>query len=214
MFLSAGPDTGRIVYNTFLLEKVSCPVRRFLGESMKYAYNRLLLDMTLARHCAPVLMEKKPAALFPMPSWWQRALRDGETVDGMRFLALNRWGKTAVVFAYRPQLLSRVLKTPRISRALRDLGYPASGLAARLAFLARRFLERAEFPHEVGFFLGYPPEDVFGFIRNRGAGCKVCGIWEVYDDVEKAVALFAEYAKCRETLMKHVRNGGALSAVA
>ncbi|MDR1024803.1 MAG: DUF3793 family protein, partial [Treponema sp.] len=89
---------------------------------------------------------------------------------------------------------------------------PASGgLGALLSCLGRRFRESPEFPHEIGFFLGYPAPDVLGFMRRRGAGCKLCGLWKVYDDVEKAAALFEEYAACRRRLLDYLQRGGALS---
>ena len=35
-------------------------------------------------------------------------------------------------------------------------------------------------------------------------------MWQVYGDAARAAALFAEYAWCREVLLKHVQNGGAI----
>jgi hypothetical protein len=80
----------------------------------------------------------------------------------------------------------------------------------QLRYLAKRFRESEEFPHEIGFFLGYPPEDVLGFIRHRGARCKLCGTWKVYSDVEKARLLFGEYARCRQRLLEYIRGGGTI----
>ena len=173
---------------------------------------RLLLDMALARHCAPVLLGKKPAALFAMPFGWDETLAKMPLPGDMRFLLLQRPGEKALVFAYRPGLLSRALDTDGARDTLGALGYPAAAgePALCLAFLERRFQECSDFPHEVGFFLGYPPEDVLGFIRHRGNHCKLCGVWKVYGDAARAAALFAEYAKCRERLLKHVQNGGAI----
>ena len=34
--------------------------------------------------------------------------------------------------------------------------------------LIGRLQENEGFPHEIGLFLGYPPEDVLGFIENKG----------------------------------------------
>ena len=31
----------------------------------------------------------------------------------------------------------------------------------------QRLADGGKFPHEIGLFLGYPPEDVSGFIENR-----------------------------------------------
>lgn len=49
-----------------------------------------------------------------------------------------------------------------------------------LTRLAQRMEAVGDFPHEVGFFLGYPAEDVVGFIRNKGQNFKFCGRWKVY----------------------------------
>ena len=40
--------------------------------------------------------------------------------------------------------------------------------------------ESGEFPHEVGLFLSYPPEDVKGFIAHRANDFKCAGLWKVY----------------------------------
>jgi hypothetical protein len=173
---------------------------------MKGTADRVSLDLMLARHCAPVLLGKKPAALFPKPAWWDEA----ETAGKLRFLLFRRRDKNALVFAYAPRLLSRTLESDGVRKTLKGLGYPAGDAGACLAFLAQRFWEGGDFPHEVGFFLGYPPDDVRGFMRYRGSHCKLCGMWKVYGDVPKAAALFAEYALCRDRLVKHVQNGGAI----
>jgi hypothetical protein len=177
--------------------------------------NRSALDMALARHCAPVLMGKKPAALFPQPSCWDEALTERPVLGNVRFLSFRRRGKNRLVFAYRPRLLAVTLDTPTVQRTLTALGYPletgaAEAIAPCLAFLGRRFRESADFPHEVGFFLGYPPADVLGFLRHGGSHCKLRGMWQVYGDTVRAAALFAEYARCREVLLKHVRSGGTI----
>ena len=45
-------------------------------------------------------------------------------------------------------------------------------------------------------FLGYPLEDVKGFIINEGKNCKCIGCWKVYSDECEAVRLFEKYKKC------------------
>ncbi len=45
-----------------------------------------------------------------------------------------------------------------------------------------------QFPHEIGLFLGYPPEDVCGYIRNKGKCQKCTGHWQVYGDENFALA--------------------------
>ena len=43
--------------------------------------------------------------------------------------------------------------------------------------------ESGEFPHEVGLFLGYPPEDVKGFIDHRANNFKCAGLNLVCESV-------------------------------
>ena len=45
-------------------------------------------------------------------------------------------------------------------------------------------------------FLGYPPEDVSGFIKNGAQAFKCIGCWKVYGDEAKAKCTFAKYNKC------------------
>jgi hypothetical protein len=170
------------------------------------------LETLLARYCAPVLLGKKPAALFASPPWWEEKLRAPGVRRDLRFLRLSRPGKNALVFAYKPELLAGALADPLARKVLADRGYPAAAdTEANLAGLARRFRESREFPHEIGIFLGYPPPDVLGFIRHRGAHCKLCGVWKVYSDVERAAALFEEYARCKQRLLEYLQTGGGIS---
>ena len=39
------------------------------------------------------------------------------------------------------------------------------------------------FPHEIGVFLGYPLDDVKGFIKNEGKKYLMIGYWKVYSDL-------------------------------
>jgi hypothetical protein len=178
------------------------------------------LETLLATYGAPVLLGKKPAALFARPLWWDETVCLPGARRGLRFLNLARPGKNALIFVFRPALLARTLENPQVSKVLADLDYPGpAGSETYVAGLARRFKESREFPHEVGLFLGYPPSDVLGFMRHRGTHCKLCGLWKVYSDVERAAALFEDYDRCKRRLLEYLRRGGtifdeALSAVA
>ena len=56
----------------------------------------------------------------------------------------------------------------------------------------------AEFPHEMGLLLGYPVEDVEGFIENKGHNYLYAGYWKVYGHVEEKKALFNRYEEARK----------------
>ena len=62
--------------------------------------------------------------------------------------------------------------------------------------LIQRLKSEGTFPHEIGLFLGYPPEDVLGFIHNKGRNHKCIGCWKVYGDEATARAVFRKYREC------------------
>jgi hypothetical protein len=170
------------------------------------------MEVFLATRCAPVLMGVKPAAIIPKPDWWDDAMRSLRSAPpGVRFLMFRKGAGRKLLFVYCPRLMEEALRHETARRFLADLGYgEPDDFKASLGFLARRFRESREFPHEIGFFLGYPPEDVVGFIRHRQNGCKLCGAWKVYGDVENARRLFAEYSRCKRALLDHIERGGTI----
>ena len=85
----------------------------------------------------------------------------------------------------------------RLNR-LHHAGYNSGHCGRCIANFIRRFREGGEFPHEVGLFLSYPPEDVKGFIDHRACNFKCAGLWKVYGDEQKARELFARFKKCTE----------------
>ena len=64
--------------------------------------------------------------------------------------------------------------------------------------------ESGDFPHEVGLFLSYPPEDVKGFINHRAGGFKCAGLWKVCGDEEKR----ARYSRNTENARRSTAHFG------
>lgn len=59
--------------------------------------------------------------------------------------------------------------------------------------MIKKLREEPDFPHEIGLFLGYPLEDVKGFIENKADSSKCSGCWKVYGNEQKALKLFEKY---------------------
>ena len=121
------------------------------------------------------------------------------------------------VFAFSAGFVYRRNKSRRgalASELLRQAGYANESCARCVAQLIRRFRESGEFPHEVGLFLSYPPEDVKGFIDHRANGFKCAGLWKVYGDEAKAQALFAKFKKCTEIYCALWQTGSKLEQLA
>lgn len=164
----------------------------------------------LAKHCAPVLFGKKPAALFAekhLPPYcaWPELYQRGFRIRRMRW----QYQHTLILF-YHPALLDAALRHHITQQRLGEIGYPNhGGYQANLYHLQQRFKQATAFPHEVGFFLGYPPHDVIGFM-DCATNYTLCGPWKVYSNETEAAAIFAEYEHCRMVLLAHIADGGSL----
>lgn len=162
-------------------------------------------DDYLVRHCAPTLAGIKTGSLFTCPFTSQKELlntvREMNTrliPKGLRVLPLRVSDSKALIYVYRPKKLSSDIADADAARLLRNQGYDTVTCEKCIARLGRRLRCQKEFPHEIGLFLGYPPEDVCGFIENRACNCKCVGCWKVYGDEEAAKKKFAQYRKCTQ----------------
>ena len=173
------------------------------------------LDQILAYHCAPALAGLKPSNLvslsreeFPDLEERLEEYRRLFAPRGVAFRTMCGCGRNVLLLVYRPAELERTLRAPLSAALLKKDGYGAGDdLGAMLDRLGRRLRAEGDFPHEIGLFLGYPPEDVAGFQRHRGRNCKLCGHWKVYSDVEGASRLFRKYDRCREILCRRLSHG-------
>ena len=114
-----------------------------------------------------------------------------------------------LIYVYRPSFLEKDFCDRDTAILLSELGYEVSDVTSCVRCLSRKLINLAsskDFPHEIGLFLGYPPEDVDGFI-NRKDECKFCGHWKVYGDVESAKCCFARYRKCTDLYYRQWQKG-------
>ena len=116
------------------------------------------------------------------------------------------------LLVYRKDMMLQYLRQPAVREFLIKEGYPVNigeeeSLYQTLCILRKHIIQGAEFPHEVGFFFGYPPEDVFSFIREKGRNYKLVGDWKVYGDGKAALRTFRRYARCRKRLMEQASAG-------
>ena len=64
-----------------------------------------------------------------------------------------------------------------------------------------------DFPHEMGVLLGYPLEDVKGFINNRGRNFLYTGYWKVYSDLQQKMDLFGRFEQAKEQMIRLLSYG-------
>lgn len=174
----------------------------------------------IVRHCSPTLAGIKTGSLFSCPAADGAALRDSVrrwnrffSAKGLRMIPLRHQQGLALVYVYRPSQLQRDLKQSTTRQLLDQRGYRPEAPDLCVAHLIRRLAESDQFPHEIGLFLGYPPEDVRGFIEQGGRACKCSGLWKVYDDEHRAQKLFDQYRKCTRAYRKLLAMGKSLDRI-
>lgn len=157
----------------------------------------------IVRYGAPTLAGIKTGSLFQCPYESTQALMSELrelnrklVPKGLRVLPLRLSEKRAMIYVYRTRDLEQDLSQKDAIRLLEQHGYEVTGCEGCLVQLVRRLRQQDAFPHEIGLFLGYPPEDVYGFIENRACGSKCTGCWRVYGDEAEAQRRFAQYKEC------------------
>lgn len=154
--------------------------------------------------CSPTLAGLKTGSLFSCPYQSEQEIMDDVrrlnrrlSPKGVRVLVL-RVRRRALIYVYRPSSLRKDLADESAAALLRGIGYAVDSAERCVVQLIDRLRTSAEFPHEIGLFLGYPPEDVLGFIENKAQDCKCVGCWKVYGDEDEARRRFAQYKKCTD----------------
>lgn len=171
----------------------------------------------VVRHGAPTLAGIKTGNLFPC-AFTDRAEFLGELREinrvlvprGLRLLPLRMSASRALLYLFRPDRLSRDLDRKEARRLLEKAGYREVDQRLCLRELTRRLRSEGDFPHEIGLFLSYPPEDVRGFMEHHGRNCKCVGCWKVYGDEAAARRRFAAYQSCTANYCKRREKGASL----
>lgn len=174
------------------------------------------LEKALVEHASPTLAGIKVAGLFrytpEMGEDAEKTVGDGNAglvKKGVSLRIVRRFAEGVLLYVYRPVMLGRILAEPETAVFLTERGYPGDGwIETCLDILSARLTRDEGFPHEIGIFLGYPLEDVQGFIMYQGRQYSLCGFWKVYGDPGRAERLFARYRYCK-SIYKRMFEGGS-----
>jgi len=176
-----------------------------------------MTEKKIVQHCSPTLAGIKTGNIFrcAFESYNQladeiRELNRRLTPKGLRIVPLRVCGGYAMIYVYRPSMLRHDLADVQARGVLAEMGYSNDVPEKCVNHLKSRLREYDDFPHEIGLFLGYPPEDVRGFIENKAAHAKHVGFWKVYGDVDKAKKTFARYNHCIDVYKEKYASGSSI----
>ena len=171
----------------------------------------------IIRHCSPTLAGLKTGSLFSCACGSKdeltAALRRLNRVlvpKGVCVIPLRVSNGRALLYVYRRSGLKRDLIDKQARSLLEKNGYMPEQADRCIMRLIERIGTSREFPHEIGLFLSYPPEDVCAFIDNKACDHKCVGCWKVYGDVEAAWKTFAKFEKCARVYADCWQSGRSL----
>ncbi len=180
------------------------------------------------RACAGVIAGVKPAAIFsfrcPDSDGRERgrlcellrALSPALGERGIRLVAVARRRDRLQLLAWRPELVEQRLSDAPTASFLASLGHPTSSARLLMGSLRQALCRyhqgsRSGFPHEVGLVLGYPLEDVQGYMRGATETCR--GPWRSYGDATQARQRFRRLAEGERSCRVRYAQGMSLGAL-
>lgn len=169
------------------------------------------IETKLALQCAPLITGIKMANLLIVATCDENEVRRILRKTGITYYRLLRMeNKTTFLLFHRLQLAA-YLKDREVQRVLEADGYEDLSLGGILQKFQIRYethmKDRVGFPHEMGLLLGYPVEDVEGFINNKGQNALYAGYWKVYHDVPAKKRIFESYESAKENLIQLLALG-------
>ncbi len=171
----------------------------------------------LIKNCAPTIAGIKTGNLFSCDfSSREEMISDLRRYNamfapkGLFLIPLRIVGSWALLYLFRKDKLERDLSDTECRNILESYGYQCGDYRSCISNLVRKLKTTKGFPHEIGLFLSYPPEDVRGFMENRAGGFKFAGYWKVYGDEKAAKRLFNEYDQCTCDYSARLQHGAQL----
>lgn len=176
-------------------------------------------ETQLVLQCAPLIVGLKVSNLLIVPNENVSRIKELLRSTQIAYYILYAGERKTAILLYHAGPLGRYLAQHGVRRMLWHFGYDTGDMATDdlLGIFAARYgsyMEgHAKFPHEMGLFLGYPPEDVAGFIDNAGKNYLCAGYWKVYDDVAAKRELFRRFDQATEYLIHLAADGASIPAM-
>ena len=169
------------------------------------------VSLQLALQCAPVIAAIKISNLLTIPANKLKELSAILKKTTLSFRVIYPGRERLVILVYREEELRKYLMSEEVEGFISGLGYKTSDISEMFPIFVRRYIRymeiKKDFPHELGLFLGYPVEDVEGFIRHNGKNYLYSGYWKVYKDAETKIKLFKNYEKVQTEIVRMLYEG-------
>lgn len=162
---------------------------------------------------APTLSGNKPSSIITLGKnnadlniLWEKYKYIFLEKYNLNFFELKKNQNSVTILFYYSDKLKSAIYSKKHMKFLNKFGYSEKfDLYKNMYILKERFKEAC--PHEVGVFLGFPLDDVICFMEKPSKRCLMCGYWKVYNDLDLAREIFADYDKARYNVAQNVIQG-------
>jgi len=175
------------------------------------------VETKMVLQCAPLIKGIKISNLLIVASSDEEAVRVILKKTGILHYRLLRQDEKTTFLLFRKLQLATYLDAPYVQYILKANGYhdlSLGGILRTFQYRYQTYMDQGEgFPHEMGLLLGYPLEDVLGFIEHKGKNYLYSGYWKVYEDVASKRKIFDAYEEAKEELIVLLANGHGIRAI-
>lgn len=175
------------------------------------------IEIQLALQCAPLITGLKVSNLLIISKGNEEVVKRILNRTGISYYRLIQTRTKTTFLLFRRNELEEFLSDENVRNVLMKAGYKSLQIDKILRTFSLRYEAYIQgdksFPHEMGLLLGYPVEDVVGFVENNGKNFLYSGYWKVYENQKAKVKLFDKYKVAEETLIHLLSNGLSMSDI-
>lgn len=172
------------------------------------------LQIQLALQSAPLLAGEKISNLIIVSSRYANAVIEMFRSTEISFFMISHTKEKVIFLLYKKAELVSYLKQNKVKQFFTNAGYETIELDEILITVSEKYenylMGKASFPHELGLLLGYPIEDVYGFINNNGKNFLYTGYWKVYYDLSDKLKIFERFRQAETAVMHMISNGNSI----
>lgn len=175
------------------------------------------IETQLALQCAPLITGLKVSNLLIIPKGNEEVVKRILNRTEISFYRLIQTRTKTTFLLFRRNELEEFLSDENVKNVFIRAGYKSLQIGKILRTFSLRYEAYIQgdksFPHEMGLLLGYPVEDVVGFVENNGKNFLYSGYWKVYENQKDKVKLFDKFKVAEETLIHLLSNGLSMSDI-
>lgn len=147
----------------------------------------------------------KPCAILSVSA--QELALCTQLSHNLRLVVLKKRQDRHCLLVYHPQQLTQTLSRKSVLRHLQQLGYDKTFQLERyVATLCARIRTSGDFPHEIGFFLGYPIKDVLGYMGLADVPFAKAMGWRMYGNTDSSEQLYHQVKQAKQAIITFAKQ--------